>query len=256
MEIEDKIRLLITDSGLTSAQFADKTKIQKSTVSHILSGRNKPSYEVIHKILVAFPNINTDWLLRNSTDMYIDKEKSIFAGVTNVTKPIFSPDETIKQSESDSVTNVTKSEPVSFQKKSVLSEIETQDTNVTKQESTFSSNQIKEQQVENKTEVENIIATEKISDTKTAEKVLPPEDKNQSSSNDLSSENTKTQEDSKESKKEKKKKKRKEKKAQQKKMKMLQNQDENTELLPGIKVSSDRIIIFNKDRTYKEYFPA
>ena len=48
---------------LKPAQFADIMGIQRSNVSHILSGRNKPGFEFIQKFLLKFPTVNPDWLL-------------------------------------------------------------------------------------------------------------------------------------------------------------------------------------------------
>ncbi|HIZ85877.1 MAG TPA: helix-turn-helix domain-containing protein [Candidatus Coprenecus stercoravium] len=48
---------------LKPAQFADIMGIQRANVSHILSGRNKPSFDFIQKFLNKFPSVNPDWLL-------------------------------------------------------------------------------------------------------------------------------------------------------------------------------------------------
>ncbi len=48
---------------LKPAQFADIMGIQRANVSHILSGRNKPSFEFIQKFLLKFPSVNPDWFL-------------------------------------------------------------------------------------------------------------------------------------------------------------------------------------------------
>ena len=48
---------------LKPAQFADIMGIQRSNVSHILSGRNKPGFEFIQKFLLKFPSVNPDWLI-------------------------------------------------------------------------------------------------------------------------------------------------------------------------------------------------
>ncbi len=48
---------------LKPAQFADIMGIQRSNVSHILSGRNKPGFDFIQKFLIKFPSVNPDWLL-------------------------------------------------------------------------------------------------------------------------------------------------------------------------------------------------
>ena len=48
---------------MSASQFADEIGVQRSSVSHVLSGRNKPSLDFIIKIVAAFPEINSDWLL-------------------------------------------------------------------------------------------------------------------------------------------------------------------------------------------------
>lgn len=48
---------------LSPSQFADEIGVQRSGVSHILSGRNKPSLDFILKILTRFPEVDADWLL-------------------------------------------------------------------------------------------------------------------------------------------------------------------------------------------------
>lgn len=68
--MQEKIRLLLEKEKLTPKEFATKISIQPSAVSHFLSGRNKPSIDVIGKILKSFPNINPDWLLLDSDIIY------------------------------------------------------------------------------------------------------------------------------------------------------------------------------------------
>src|SRR5690606_15634735 len=47
----------------SAAAFADKIGVQRSSISHILSGRNKPSLDFILKILAAYPDVELYWLL-------------------------------------------------------------------------------------------------------------------------------------------------------------------------------------------------
>jgi len=55
--------LLIKRKQLSASQFADKLGIPRSSISHILSGRNKPSLDVVQKILRVFPEISAEDLL-------------------------------------------------------------------------------------------------------------------------------------------------------------------------------------------------
>lgn len=49
--------------GLTASLFADKINVQRSSISHLLSGRNKPSLGFILKIIENFPEVELLWLL-------------------------------------------------------------------------------------------------------------------------------------------------------------------------------------------------
>jgi len=61
--------------GLSASAFAELIQVQRSSISHILSGRNKPSLDFILKLNVAFPDINLYWLLNETGDM-IDSSSS------------------------------------------------------------------------------------------------------------------------------------------------------------------------------------
>lgn len=68
--MKEKIQLLIKNEGLTQSKLADILEIQPANVSHILSGRSKPGFELLQKILRRFPHLNPDWLLLDKEPMY------------------------------------------------------------------------------------------------------------------------------------------------------------------------------------------
>ncbi|WP_320814829.1 helix-turn-helix transcriptional regulator [Flavobacterium sp.] len=49
--------------GLSASGFADKISVQRSSLSHLLSGRNKPSLDFILKIIDEFPEVDLYWIL-------------------------------------------------------------------------------------------------------------------------------------------------------------------------------------------------
>lgn len=49
--------------GLTASLFADKINVQRSSISHLLSGRNKPSLDFTLKVIESFPEVELLWLL-------------------------------------------------------------------------------------------------------------------------------------------------------------------------------------------------
>jgi len=59
----DRITLILKAKNITPAQLADDLKVQRSGISHILNGRNKPSLDFIQKILRKYPDISMPWLL-------------------------------------------------------------------------------------------------------------------------------------------------------------------------------------------------
>lgn len=62
-QITQRIARLIKDKGLTNAAFADAIGIKRPIISHILSGRNKPSLHVVLQVLETFEDVDPSWLL-------------------------------------------------------------------------------------------------------------------------------------------------------------------------------------------------
>lgn len=63
MEISDRIKQIMVQQGLTASALAEIIGVQRSGMSHIFSGRNKPSLDMLIKITDAFPDITLDWLV-------------------------------------------------------------------------------------------------------------------------------------------------------------------------------------------------
>jgi len=61
--MKDRLEELMQAMNLTPTQFAEKVGIQRSTLQHILSGRNNPSMKVFTQIHSAFPDVDLYWLL-------------------------------------------------------------------------------------------------------------------------------------------------------------------------------------------------
>ncbi len=55
--------------ALSASAFAERINVQRSSISHVLSGRNKPSLDFITKLTTALPNINLYWLLNGTENM-------------------------------------------------------------------------------------------------------------------------------------------------------------------------------------------
>lgn len=77
MYMENRILKVIDNSGLTASEFALKVGIQSAQISHIKSGRNKVSLEIVQRILANFDEINPDWLILGKGEMYRNSTKTI-----------------------------------------------------------------------------------------------------------------------------------------------------------------------------------
>jgi len=76
MEFNDRITKVIEFSELSPAEFAEEIGVHRSSISHIISGRNKPSLDFITKIKSKFPDIEWNWLITGTGEMLISKEEA------------------------------------------------------------------------------------------------------------------------------------------------------------------------------------
>ena len=65
MSINDKIKQVLTVKSLSPSHLADDIGVQRSSISHILSGRNRPSLDIIQKLVRRFPEFTYEWFLED-----------------------------------------------------------------------------------------------------------------------------------------------------------------------------------------------
>ncbi len=58
-----RLETILDYYGINASSFADKIGVQRSSMSHLLSGRNKPSLDFVMKILEVFPDVDLYWLI-------------------------------------------------------------------------------------------------------------------------------------------------------------------------------------------------
>ncbi len=63
MSIQERLHQVIDRLKLSPSVFADRIGVQRSNLSHVLSGRNKPGLDFLEKIINHFPQIDAHWLL-------------------------------------------------------------------------------------------------------------------------------------------------------------------------------------------------
>jgi transcriptional regulator with XRE-family HTH domain len=62
-DLTKRLEIILEYYSLNASSFADKIGVQRSSLSHLLSGRNKPSLDFILKILDVFPEVDLYWIL-------------------------------------------------------------------------------------------------------------------------------------------------------------------------------------------------
>ena len=61
--INTRIQELMKKKGVSASDFSKKINVQRSSISHIINGRNKPSLEIVTKICKVYPDVKLDWLI-------------------------------------------------------------------------------------------------------------------------------------------------------------------------------------------------
>ncbi|KFC20672.1 helix-turn-helix domain-containing protein [Chryseobacterium sp. FH1] len=74
MDFSNRFTKVIEHSELSPAEFAEEIGVQRSSISHIISGRNKPSLDFITKIKTAFPDFEWNWLITGEGEMLISEK--------------------------------------------------------------------------------------------------------------------------------------------------------------------------------------
>lgn len=85
-----RIALVLRAKNITPSQFAEELGVQRSGISHILNGRNKPSLEFIQKLIKQYPDISMNWLMFGEGPMmnpYPDKE-TVAQKIVSPSKPV------------------------------------------------------------------------------------------------------------------------------------------------------------------------
>lgn len=63
LDFTERLQKVIKFYDETASSFAEKIGVQRSSISHILSGRNKPSLDFVMKVLHAYPDVDLYWLM-------------------------------------------------------------------------------------------------------------------------------------------------------------------------------------------------
>ena len=111
--MKDRITQFLNETQISSAEFADKIGVQRSSVSHVLNGRNFPSASFIQKMLTAYTHLNPRWLLLGQGPMILEQnikfEPSLFDVPTEkirTNEPVLPVESTEKKTDGPHPTNI------------------------------------------------------------------------------------------------------------------------------------------------------
>ena len=75
--MKNRIQQYMDYKSITAGELAVLLDVQRSNISHILNGRNKPGAAFIEKFLLSFPDLNARWLLTGEGEMIEKKISSV-----------------------------------------------------------------------------------------------------------------------------------------------------------------------------------
>lgn len=68
--MKERLQQFLDSEDLSPSNFAETIEVQRSGISHLLSGRNKPSLDFIKKVAENFPDLNLEWFITGEGEMY------------------------------------------------------------------------------------------------------------------------------------------------------------------------------------------
>ncbi len=77
MDFAERLTLLLKEKKLNANELSKVIEVQRSTLSHLMSGRNKPSLDLIERFYTAFPDVRVEWLISGKGSMYYKPESEI-----------------------------------------------------------------------------------------------------------------------------------------------------------------------------------
>jgi transcriptional regulator with XRE-family HTH domain len=83
-DFKDRLDHILRSKNLTAKKFAELMEIQPSNVSHLLSGRNKPSLDFLIKLKEVFPEYSFDWIIMGKKPITINEPTPVTYNENNL----------------------------------------------------------------------------------------------------------------------------------------------------------------------------
>ena len=98
----DRIKQVMEYYEETPATFAEKLGVNRSNLTHLFSGRNQPSLEFAKKVLSAYPEVRTEWLIMGVGEMIKDPDQEVVPPKkTFIQKDLFEMDDDLEVEENE-----------------------------------------------------------------------------------------------------------------------------------------------------------
>ena len=73
LKMNKRFKFWLDSEGLNANLLSKIVDLNRSSISHIVNGRNKPSFDMLEKILSIYPNLNLNWLITGFGTMHINE---------------------------------------------------------------------------------------------------------------------------------------------------------------------------------------
>ncbi len=82
-----RLQVILNYYGISATDFSNQISVNRSTISHLLSGRNKPSLDFVMKVLEKFPEVELYWILNGKGSFPSEKNENSPTSIINEIKP-------------------------------------------------------------------------------------------------------------------------------------------------------------------------
>ncbi len=109
--MKDRIKEFMVYKSLSAGELADTLEVQRSNISHVLNGRNKPGANFIEKLLLNFPDIDARWLMTGIGEMLVTNGNALNK-INKITleSPVIKPSESQPLKDNENTIPTTKND--------------------------------------------------------------------------------------------------------------------------------------------------
>jgi len=108
--MKDRILQFLESEKISPAEFADKIGVQRSSMSHILNGRNYPSASFIQKMLQAYPLLDSRWLMIGVGSMNLESGIRTEKFQSAAAEPLLIGEEVVPGNSGSQTTDITETD--------------------------------------------------------------------------------------------------------------------------------------------------